>query len=415
MWFLGLRGGRRRAPRLGHRRGSEGGGGGDAASGEPLTIGFSLSESGFNAAVSQEYLEGLQVWQQMINEGTGIYEGEEPGLLGRPVELVYSDDESNPEAALRIYERLMSQDQVDLLLAPYGSGSTGVVAPVTERQGYMLIAGSAASESIYRQEGIEQLLMVPAPISRWFGAVPELLAQQDLRGVFMVTLDNPATLDSAAFLSEAIPEQGGEVLGNEPFQIGNQDFTAIWTKVQAADPDAVILHAFGTDAVTAMRQAREVGVSPQMWAVFAGAWRDDVFRDGVGVDAAECVISDAHWNPSFPYEGNEAFVEAYVAEHGDPAESGAGSDASAAWGFASGQILAEAVRAVGEEGLEDQALLVDHLKDASLETVVGPWDVDEDGINTGAPDPALVQFQDGERTVIYPADLADSEFQPCGS
>lgn len=379
-----------------------------AASGEPIVIGFSVSQSGFNAAVGQEWLDGMEIWREMVNSGTGLYEGREPGLFGRPVEFTFSDDESSPETALRNYERLMAEG-ADFVFPPYGSGSTGVVAPILEREGYAIIGSAASSETVYRQ-GLRMMVMPIAPTSKYLAAIPDLIQEQGYSTVSMVTLDNPASLDSAAFLTDAIEGNGGQVLGNELFTIGNEDFTPIWSKLKAQDPDVIILHAFGTDAVTAMRQADELDMSPRMWVGFAGPWRNDVFLEGVGENIAECIIADQHWHPEFDFEGSTEFAEAYIAEHGDPLESGTGSDASAAWGFAGGQLLVAALDEVGEEGIEDQSLIIDYLKNASgLETLVGPFEVDpETGINT-TTEPGLFQFQGGERVLIAPESLQERE------
>jgi branched-chain amino acid transport system substrate-binding protein len=220
--------------------------------------------------------------------------------------------------------------------------------------------------------------------------------------VSIVTLDNPFTLDSDEFLKEAFSESGVAVATSDTFASGNKDFTPIWTKVKSADPDVVVIHGFGTDAVTAMKQAAEQQLSPKLWVVEAGAWRNDVFFDGVGGEIAECIVGDAHWSTASETEGSELFAEAYVEKYGDPVDGPTGSDPSAAWGFAAGQALTAALDAVGPEGLEDQQLIIDYLKSGDFaETVLGGLSPDENGVNT-AGEPALFQFQDGERVIVAP-------------
>lgn len=383
---------------------------------EPLKIGLAVSESGFNAAVSRDYLAGIEIWADMINNQTGYYaDRDEAGLLGRPVELVHYDDESSPETALRIYERLISQDEVDFVLGPYGSGSTGVVAPVLESQGFAVIAAAASGEHLYTDQ-LDMMVMVPAPTSQYAAGLPDLVTEQGYESVAMVTVDNPFALSTAAWLNDQWTELGIDIVHDELFEIGQQDFTSIWTQVQNEDPDVVVLNAFGNDAVQARLQAEELGLPPEMWVVITGAWRNDVFVEGVGEDLAECTISDHHWLPDSGFSGSPEFAEAWIADHGDPRESGAGSDPAGAWGFAGGQVLTEGVDAVGEEALTDQAALVDWLKQAQFETVLGEFDVDpETGVNTGTK-AMLVQFQDGERVLIAPEELAEGEPQlPCNS
>lgn len=388
---------------------------GGFTSDEPFVIGMGISQTGFNAAVSQEFLAGLEMWRDMINNSTGVYEGRSSrGLLGRPVEFNVSDDESNPETALRIYERLMTQDQVELILPPYGSGSTGVMAPIAAREGYAVLGASAASESIY-QQGLENMVMLIPAISTWLGGVPSIAEDQDIQTASVVTLDNPATIDSATRLISGLEDAGIEVLSEQEFEIGNTDFTGILTNVQEEDPDLTAVLAFGVDGVTAFTQAAELDLAPEMWATMSAHWRNDVFVEGVGKETAECVIGEALWSPSFPYEGNEAFTAAYEEKFGDWGSGPSGSDASAAWGFAAGQVIVAGVDELGEAAVEDQQQLVDFVKQGGVdETVLGPLDVDpETGINL-APPPALMQIQGGGRVVVWPEEVAQGPVQlPC--
>jgi branched-chain amino acid transport system substrate-binding protein len=373
------------------------------ANAEPLVIGFALSQTGFNAAVAQEFLQGLEIWQDMVNNNTGIYADREaaPGLAGRPVEFKFDDDQSKAEEAAKLYEQYITADGVDLVLPPYGSGATGAVAQILARHNFALIGSSAASESIYSPDLPNMVMTVPAS-SMWLAALPDLMEAESFESVSIVTLDNPFTLDSEEFLKDAFSESGVTVATSDTFASGNKDFTPIWTKVKSADPDVVVIHAFGTDAVTAMKQAAEQQLSPKLWVVEAGAWRNDVFFDGVGAEIAECIVGDAHWSTASETEGSELFAKAYVEEYGDPADGPTGSDPSAAWGFAAGQALTAALDAVGPEGLEDQQLIVDYLKSGDFaETVLGGLSPDENGVNT-AGEPALFQFQDGERVIVAP-------------
>ena len=391
---------------------SEGSASGDSS--EPFVIGFALSKTGFNAAVSQEFLVGLEIWQDMINNSTGIYEGRsEKGLLGRQVEFKYSDDQSEPEHALTIYQKLMTQDQVDLILPPYGSGSTGVVAPIAARDGYAILGASAASDTIYSQN-LPNMVMLSPSITKWLGGVPEVVQQQGYKNAAIVVLDNPATIDSAKSLEAGLKDAGVSITSRNTFQIGNKDFTSIWTKVNGEKPDVIALLAFGTDAVTAMRQAAELNLSPKMWATMSGHWRNDVFVDGVGEDTAECVIGEVLWSPDLQSEGNEEFTKAYEEKLGDWGTGPEGSDASAAWGFASGQAIVTALDELGEAGVDDQQKLVDFLKQGGVETILGTLEVDPaTGINK-APSVPLMQFQGGKRVLIWPDDVAQGKPQlPC--
>lgn len=370
----------------------------------PLVIGLAVSQTGFNAAVAQEFLQGLQIWQEMVNTNTGIYADRDhpKGLLGRQVELKFDDDQSKAEEAAKLYEKYITSDRVDLVIPPYGSGATGAVAQILARHRYALVGASAASESIYRQ-GLENMVMTVPASSLWLAALPGVMKQHSLTTASIVSLDNPFTLDSDAFLKKEFAAGGITVATSDTFASGNKDFTPIWTKVRAASPDVVVIHAFGADSVTAMKQAAEQKLSPKLWVFSSGAWRNDVFFDGVGPAIAECVVGDAQWNTTVTAGGSKAFAAAYTEKYGDPLTRGTGSDPSAAWGFAGGQALTAAIDNLGESALADQQKIVDYLKSGKVkETVLGGLKPDADGINTSAH-PGLFQFQEGKRVIVVPS------------
>jgi branched-chain amino acid transport system substrate-binding protein len=382
---------------------------------QPFRIGMSVSLTGFNAAVGKELLNGLNVWVDMVNNRTGIYSGRpQPGLFGRRVELVTTDDQSNPQTALTIYQRLMTQEKVDLVIPPYGSGSTGVVAPIAEREKYAFIGISAGSETIYKQ-GLKYMVMATTPTTRYLAGVPDVIESAGYKSLYMLSLNNPATVDMASFMKTEAGKRGWQVLGDEKFENGTKDFTPSLSKIKQANPDVVVIHAFGVDATTIMRQAKEQQLAPKMWAIASGAWRDDVFVAGVGAANVECIIGDQHWSKSFTFKGTKEFADAYEAKFGGVVGSGSGSDASSAWGFSGGQLITQALDEVGPGALTDQMLLVNHLKTAdNLETVLGKMKADATtGINTSLT-PGVFQFQGGKRVVIGPAAAAQGKPQlPC--
>ncbi|NQV97410.1 MAG: ABC transporter substrate-binding protein [Acidimicrobiaceae bacterium] len=384
---------------------------------KPFVIALPVSLSGGNAQVGQEFLTGLKIWVDMVNNNTGLYAKRRApkGLLGRKVKLIFDDDQSRSDEAGKLVTKYISQLRADFVFPPYGSGSTGVVASIFKQNNYALIGASAASESIY-SAGFDNMVMAVSSSSKWFAALPDMVQTAGYKTVSIVTLNNPFTIDSERYLSKQFAGRKITVKGIESFSFGNKDFSAIWTKVKAQNPDVVILQAFGGDAVTAMKQAAELKISPKMWAVVAGAWRNDVFVSGVGAATADCVIGDQHWNSKLNTKGAKEFARAYAKKMGsNPLSGNAGSDGSAAWGFAGGQLLTEALDYLGEAGLKDQQKIVNFLKSGKVkETALGKFAVDRrTGINT-ATEPTLFQFQNGKRVTISPKSVMEAPVKlPC--
>ena len=103
----------------------------------PLRIGASLSQTGSFAALGQDQLRGYQLCVKHANEKGGV--------LGRRIELLAEDDQSNAATAVAIYERLITRDKVDAILGPYSSPITEAVADVTEKHKMPMVASMAPS------------------------------------------------------------------------------------------------------------------------------------------------------------------------------------------------------------------------------------------------------------------------------
>ncbi|HEX8809865.1 MAG TPA: ABC transporter substrate-binding protein, partial [Xanthobacteraceae bacterium] len=102
-----------------------------APSGQPVTVGFSMALTGPLAANGKQALLGMKIWEEEINA--------KGGLLGRPVKLVYYDDQSNPSTVPGIYTKLLDVDKVDLVLGPYATAQAAPAMPVIMQKGKVFI------------------------------------------------------------------------------------------------------------------------------------------------------------------------------------------------------------------------------------------------------------------------------------
>src|SRR5215468_11153423 len=94
----------------------------DAKPAEPITIGFGMALTGGLAAAGKTALLAMQIWQEDVNS--------KGGLLGRPVKLVYYDDQSTPPTVPVIYTKLLDVDKVDIIVSGYGTNMTAPAMPV---------------------------------------------------------------------------------------------------------------------------------------------------------------------------------------------------------------------------------------------------------------------------------------------
>ena len=121
---------------------------------DPIRVGATASLTGRFAALGTQQLEGLQMWVHDINA--------RGALLGRKVKLVHYDDKSDPDTSAQLYERLIKDDQVDLLIGPYSSDLTLAASGVAERHNFPMVAAGAPSSAIWSQ-GYRNVFGIDAP------------------------------------------------------------------------------------------------------------------------------------------------------------------------------------------------------------------------------------------------------------
>jgi branched-chain amino acid transport system substrate-binding protein len=366
----------------------------------PIRIGASLSYSGVYAALSQNQVgRGYSLCVKHTNEKGGV--------LGRKLELVLEDDQSQPATAARIYEKLIAQDKVDLVLGPYGSPMTDPVADVTEKYRTPLVAAGTATTSFFKK-GRKFIFMVHSPGEVYLEGLIDIAARRGLKTVAVIHEDTPFAVTSARGAVDLAKKRGLEIVLVRAYPKGTTDFTAILTKVRAANPDVLAAGTYFDDAVAITRQLRELDVNPKMFGVTIGGALPR-FYESLGRNA-EFLYANSPWEPELvtlragglipvarQYPGAREFVEAHHREY-----PGADLSYQTAAGYAGCQVLVEAVKRVGSldrEKIRDTILKVD------LNTVFGPFKVDPDGLQV-AHKMLMLQWQDGKKVIVWPEELA---------
>jgi branched-chain amino acid transport system substrate-binding protein len=129
----------------------------------PLTIGFSISISGDFAVPGKKQLEGIELWKDYINGRGGIFVKDENKYY--KVELKYYDDKSSKDEVIRLYEKLINEDKVDILFSPYSSTLALTAAGISEKYGRLMIVVGANSDTIFKQ-GYRYIVGTYTPASK---------------------------------------------------------------------------------------------------------------------------------------------------------------------------------------------------------------------------------------------------------
>jgi branched-chain amino acid transport system substrate-binding protein len=363
-----------------------------APTGEPIAIGAAISTTGSNGRTGLYQQEAYLLWEEQKNASGG--------LLGRPVRMVLYDDQSDPATGARLYERLLTEDKVDLILGPYSSSVTQAVAQVTERAGQPMLAAGASASDIW-ERGYQYVFGVYSVAEDYFKSIiVDIAPEQGYKTAAIIyedTLFPTSTANGAAAHCETA---GIEVVVNEKYPAKATDVSSVLTRVREANPDMLIGGSYLPDAVLITRQSKELGVNAKLFAFSVGAAQPD-FVESLGADA-DYVLGPSMWEPQIETPGNAEFVAAYKGKFNrDP-------DYHSAAGYSACQVLEAAVTQVGALELDP---IRDALRTLEMPTVLpGKYQVDENGKMIGHI-PLTVQWQGGQKVIVTPQDFAEGDLQ----
>ncbi len=351
----------------------------------PIRVGLTSSQSGPFRALASEFLSGVQFWVRDINE--------RGSLLGRRVELVVHDDESSAERAAELYERLITEDQVDLLIGPFSSTLTLAVSDVTERHGFPMVVEATAP--IVFSRGHENVFGIYTSADHNMDDVIRLAAE---RGMSRLALAHQASEFPSA-VAEGVrgsaPDAGLAIVFDESYAEDATDLTALARSMASSNPELIIVGAYLDDAVAFMEALKSVRYSPKMLAI-SGAPSLLDFGQRLGIENADGVVATTQWMRDGRIPGAFDFGFRFRAEYG------AYPSYNAAGGYAAGQVLEAAARLA--QSL-DRAAVREQLSTMRFQSLLGTFQVDDTGRQIGSPI-YLVQWQDGHRSLVYPEQLA---------
>lgn len=354
----------------------------------PIRIGASLSVTGTYAKPGTMQKEGYDVCADELNA--------KGGLLGRKIEFVVYDDQSMPATAVKLYEKLITEDKVDAVMGPYSSAVSEAVANVTEKYKKVMVAPLAATTSIFKK-GRKYIFMVISPAEVYLEGLVDMAAKRGLKTVAIINEDTLFPKASAAGTAEAAKKRGLQVVLQESYPKGNTDYSALLVKIKALNPDVIAAGTYFDDAVAITRQMKELNVNPKMFGLTVGGDLPE-FYDLLKQNA-EYVYGSTQWDDSLPYPGAKEFLAAFTKKFKhEPSYH-------AAAGYAGCLLYAEAVKRAGSL---DADKVREQLLKLETKTAFGDYKVDADGFQV-AHKMVMLQWQDGKRVVVWPDDLASGK------
>ena len=373
-----------------------------ASAAEPIKVGFSMAMTGGVAQNGKQLLIALQLWRDDVNA--------KGGLLGRPVELVYYDDQSNPSNVPGIYTKLISVDKVDLILGPYATNMVAAAMPVImeNNKTTVSILGVAVNRHFNYPRYFSMIPIGPEGVKAFSRGFFELAAAQQPKPQTLAILaaDAEFATTSADGARENAAEYGFKIVYDKNYPPPTTDFAPTVRAMQAANADVVFVAAYPPDTVGIVRAAQEIGLVPKMFGGTMIGLLITPIQAQLGPILDGIVIMESFVPaPTFNFPGLADVLKRYRAaaagEKIDPFGYG-----FVPFGYAAGQVLAQAVEATKSL---DQNTLADYMHSHSFATVAGDIAFAKDG-EWAKPRIVFTQFQN-----VAPNDIeqfADGKKQP---
>lgn len=355
---------------------------------DPIRIGMTASLTGQYAAPGDNMLKGIRMWADDVN-GRGA-------LLGRPVEIVYYDDKSDPATSARLYERLISEDKVDLLVGPYASDLTLEASSVAERHDFPMVSGSAAASAIWAR-GYKNIFQVDAPAEKFMDGLMESASNAGLSRIAIAYAGSEFPRAVATGVRAKAAELKMSLVFDREYPDGTTDFTGVVRDMKATSPDLVIGGTYLNDSIAFVQEAKRQQFSPKAFAFTVGPALIE-FGDRLGPDA-EGILGVVSWMRGGSVPMAYDFSFRYKRKYGRNA------GVHAAYGYAAGQVLEAGVRLAGSL---DKDAIRQQLREMRFRSILGNYKVDETGKQL-AKSTYVMQWQDGYRLLVLPKAIRDAE------
>ena len=359
---------------------------------DKVTLGIAISQTGRYAEPAGRMVNSYNLYVDQMNA--------KGGWNGQKIDLILMDDKSDKQTSIKLYEKLITQDKVNLTMGPYSSGITDAVANVLERYKYPTMAPGAASGIIWKK-GRKYLFDIIAVAQDYQKGALHIARDIGVKRVAIVGEDSLFPRQSAEGAVAWAKKLGLEVVLNENYPRKQTDFTALLTKIKARRAEALISNSYFADAAAQIRQLRELNINLKIFAGTVGPGLPK-FAKQLG-NTAEYVLGFSQWEPKpaiLKRPGMKAFIAAYEKRYGVKPNYHAGQS------YASMQVFGEAVKRAGSA---DRDKVWKMLRTMKTTTVIGPWKVDDTNMNNH--EGLTFQILNGERKIVWPKKISEVPYK----
>ena len=331
---------------------------------QPITIGYSLSLTGPLASNGRTARLAHQIWEQNVNQ--------RGGLLGRTVQMVCLDDETNPKVVAGIYQRLLDEEKVDLVIGGYGDNSVAPAMPLLiERKRYLVALMALAVNASFGYANYFVMIPTgPRPTEALTEGFFNLAASQSPKPESMAILaaDAPFSVAPVAGAKAHASRFGFRIVAETRYPLATTDFTSLIHDLTPVNPDILFLCSYLNDSAGLLRAIDAVGLEPKMVGGAMIGPQNGSIKAQLG-PLLNGVVNYEYWLPvpTMMYPGVVDLMTEYQSR-----AAAAGADPLgyyvAPQAYAQMQVVEQAILGTGSL---DDAALAQFTRDRSFKTVVG--------------------------------------------
>jgi branched-chain amino acid transport system substrate-binding protein len=300
------------------------------AGGDTIKIGEFASMTGSEATFGQSSHKGTALAIEELNAGGGV--------LGKKIELIMEDDQSQAGQPATVVRKLISRDGVVAILGEVASSRSLEAAPICQQNQIPMISPSSTNPKV---TGVGDYIFRVCFIDPFQGTVMANFALHTLhlKNVAVLTdVKSDYSLGLAKFFKEGFVVGGGKIITEQNYSGGDKDFNAQLTAIKAANPDGIFVPGYYTEVGLIALQAKQLGIS---CPIFGGDGWESPALISIGGSALEGDYYSTHFSPEDTAPAAQEFVKKFKARYDET------PDAMAALGYDSAMILAAAIKTAG--------------------------------------------------------------------
>jgi len=369
---------------------------------QPIKVGIGIAQTGTLGGGGKAALLAIEMWVEDVNQ--------KGGLLGRKVELISYDDQSNPATIPGIYTKLLDVDKVDLLIAPYGTVPTAPLMPMVKQRG-LLLMGNFSFQVNHKVQ--HDMWFNNAPwndASSWSDGFIRAGQKHGAKTIAILAADQEFAQNLANGARVLAKKAGLKTVYEQNYPPNTVDFSSMIRAIRAAKPDIVFVMSYPNDSVAIVRAVNEIGVGSSV-KLFGGGMVGLQFTPimaNLG-SSLNGIVNYNSYVPGIKYPGVEEFLQRYAKKATEAKVDPLGFYLPP-FNYAIGQMLEQAITATKSI---DHKKIAEYLRKNEMKTIVGPIRYDKSGewANPrvvqaqfrGVVDKNVEQFRDPKKqVVIYP-------------